>query len=96
VETSIISRPSRSSAAITTTSKCGFGFSAVIIRTNARRLEALHDGNLPVDYSRALLIHILLERARAVVDVGNAIYTLQRGLVVTPLPGDEPRPARLG
>ena len=34
--------------------------------------EALHDGNLPIEYSRALFIHILLDRARAVVDLGNA------------------------
>ena len=52
METSIISRPSRSSAAITTTSKCGFGFSAVIIRTNAGRLEALRlvDGSVEVTW----------------------------------------------
>jgi hypothetical protein len=52
------------------------------------KFEALHDGNLPREYSRALFIHILLDRARAVVDIGNAIYALQRNLVVTPLPGD--------
>ena len=54
--------------------------------------EALHDGNLPMEYSRALFIHILLDRARAVVDLGNAFYALQRNLVVTPLPGDLPSP----
>jgi hypothetical protein len=63
--------------------------------------EALHDDDaLPMDYSRALFIHIMLDRARAVVEIGNAVYALQRNLVVTPLPGDEheraphPRAAR--
>ena len=37
-----------------------------------------------------MFIHILLDRARAVVDVGNAFYALQRNLVVTPFPGDLP------
>jgi hypothetical protein len=39
-------------------------------------------------YSRVLFIHIMLDRARAVVEIGNAIYSLQRNLLVTPLPGD--------
>jgi hypothetical protein len=50
--------------------------------------EALHDDALPIGFSRALLIDIMLDRARAVIELGNAIYALQRNLVVTPLPGD--------
>jgi hypothetical protein len=47
-----------------------------------------HDDLLPVEYSRALFMQIMLDRARAVVDIGNAIHTLQRNAVVAPLPGD--------
>jgi hypothetical protein len=48
----------------------------------------LHDdATLPMGFSRALLIGIMLERARAVVEIGNACYALQRNRVVTPFPG---------
>ena len=51
--------------------------------------EALHDDvTLPIAYSRALFIDIMLDCARAVVEIGNAFYSLQRNVVVTPLPGD--------
>ena len=51
--------------------------------------QALHSNNkVLMAYSRALFIHMVLDRARAVVEIGNAFYSLQRNLVVTPLPGD--------
>ncbi len=51
--------------------------------------EALHDDlTLPREFSDALFQDIMMERARAVLDVGNAIYSMQRNRVVTPFPGD--------
>jgi hypothetical protein len=36
------------------------------------KFEALHDDHLlPMEYSRALLISIMLDRARAVVEIGT-------------------------
>jgi hypothetical protein len=43
---------------------------------------------LPLEFSDALFQDIMMERARAVLDVGNAIYSMQRNLMVTPFPGD--------
>ena len=39
------------------------------------------------------MIYIVLDRARAVLDIGNAIYALQRGQTVIPFPYAE-RPSR--
>jgi hypothetical protein len=51
------------------------------------KFEALHDDDtLPVNYSRALFVHIMLDRARVVIEIGNPLYALQRNLVVTSLP----------
>jgi hypothetical protein len=36
----------------------------------------------------------MLERGRAVVEIGNATYSLRRNLVVIPLRGDEPSARR--
>jgi hypothetical protein len=53
------------------------------------KLEALHnEQTMPLAFSDALFQDIMLERARAVLDVGSAIYSLQRNRVVTPFPGD--------
>ena len=53
------------------------------------KFEALHDEHtLPLEFSDALFQDIMMERARAVLDVGNAIYSMQRNRVVTPFPGD--------
>jgi hypothetical protein len=53
------------------------------------KFEALHDGHtLPLEFSDALFQDIMMERTRAVLDVGNAIYSMQRNRVVTPFPGD--------
>ncbi len=49
-------------------------------RDDEKRAAFEHDDDnwLPMDYSRALFIHIMLDRARAVVEIGNAIYALRR------------------
>jgi hypothetical protein len=51
--------------------------------------ESLHDERfLPMGFTLAMLTNIMLDRARAVVEIGNAIYALRRNIVVTPLAGD--------
>jgi hypothetical protein len=48
---------------------------------------ALHErGVLPTELSEALMVATMLERARAVIDLGNAIYSLQRNQVIAPFP----------
>jgi hypothetical protein len=39
-----------------------------------------------MELSEALMVDMMLERARAVLDVGNAIYALQRDQVLVPFP----------
>ena len=49
--------------------------------------EALHHPDvLPRELSEAFMIDMMLERARAVLDIGNAIYSLPRNLVIAPFP----------
>jgi hypothetical protein len=50
--------------------------------------EALHGDVLPVELTRALMIEIMLDQARAVVVIGNAIFALRNNIAITPLPGD--------
>jgi hypothetical protein len=56
--------------------------------------EALHDQHtLPLDFSDVLFQDIMMDRGRAVLDVGNAIYSMQRNRgvrVIHPYVGSEP------
>jgi hypothetical protein len=38
-----------------------------------------------------MLVGIMLDRVRAVLDIGNAIYNLRRNVAICPFPGDEAR-----
>ena len=40
------------------------------------------------DVMKALVIVLLLEKSRAVIDVADAIFAIRTGAVVVPLPGD--------
>jgi hypothetical protein len=54
--------------------------------------ESLHDGILPVaEHSRAVFVGMMLDRARAVIEIGNAIFALKRNAAISPFPGDEQR-----
>jgi len=56
-------------------------------RDKRAAFEALHDPDvLPMELSEAFMVDMMLERARAVLDVGNAIYALQRDQVILPFP----------
>ena len=55
------------------------------------KLDALLQGHpMKRGLSEVLFIDLMLDRARAIMDVGNAIYCLQRDRVITPFPGDIP------
>jgi hypothetical protein len=55
------------------------------------KLDALLQGHpLARPLSEVLFVDLMLDRARAIMDVGNAIYCLQRDRVITPFPGDAP------
>lgn len=55
------------------------------------RFEALHDGVKPLmEHSEAMFVAIVLDRARAVIEIGNAIFALRANVVVSPLLGDTP------
>jgi hypothetical protein len=53
------------------------------------QFEALQSQTLPVEVSLNLLAGIVLDRVRAVLDIGNAIYNLRRNVAISPFPGDE-------
>lgn len=55
------------------------------------RFEALQGETLPAEVSLNLLVGIMLDRARAVLDIGNGIFDLRRNVAICPFPGDEPR-----
>jgi len=55
------------------------------------QFEALQRETLPVEVSLNMLVGIMLDRVRAVLDIGNAIYNLRRNVPVCPFPGDEAR-----
>ena len=57
------------------------------------QFEALQGEALPVEVSLNLLVGIVLDRARAVLDIGNAIYAMRRNMAICPFPGDEVRRA---
>jgi hypothetical protein len=57
------------------------------------QFEALQSETLPVEVSLNLLAGIVLDRVRAVLDIGNAIYNVRRNLAICPFPGDEPNDA---
>lgn len=59
------------------------------------RFEALQSETLPVEVSLNLLAGIVLDRVRAVLDIGNAIYNVRRNLAICPFPGDEPTARRI-
>ena len=54
--------------------------------------EALHHGMPPAvrEHSEAMFMAMVLDCARAVIDVGNAIFALRQNAAVSPLPGDTP------
>ena len=51
-------------------------------------------GEVPASWTtdavRALLIALLLEKARAIIDVADAVFAIRTGAPVVPLPGDTP------
>lgn len=52
-------------------------------------LESLRDQEfLPKEFTRAVFIDMMLDKARAVVELAHLIRCLQRNLVIEPLPGD--------
>ena len=55
------------------------------------QFEALQGETLPPEVSLNLLVGIMLDRVRAVLDVGNAICDLRRNVAICPFPGDEAR-----
>lgn len=59
--------------------------------TKRATFEALHHGLQPtIEYSEAVFVGMMLDQARAVIDVGNAIYALRQNAAITSLPGDIP------
>ena len=53
--------------------------------------EALHYGMQPmIEYSEAVFVEMMLDQARAVIDVGNAIYARRQNEAINPLFGDTP------
>jgi hypothetical protein len=58
------------------------------------RLAPVDAGEVPdpwtTDAVHALLIALLLEKARSVIDVADAIFAIRTGAPVVPLPGDTP------
>ena len=55
------------------------------------QFEALQSETLPVEVSLNMLAGIMLDRVRAVLDIGNAIYNVRRNIAICPFPGDEIR-----
>lgn len=53
--------------------------------------EALHHGMQPlVEHTEAVFVGMMLDRARAVVEIGNAIFALRQNIAISPFPGDVP------
>jgi hypothetical protein len=52
---------------------------------------AFQGETLPADVSLKLLVGMMLDRVRAVLDIGNAIYDLHRNVPIRPFPGDKAR-----
>src|SRR6185295_6934340 len=48
------------------------------------QFEALQSETLPVEVSLNLLAGIVLDRVRAVLDIGNAIYSMRRNIAICP------------
>jgi hypothetical protein len=57
----------------------------------AAQFEALHHGMRPlIEFSEARFVAIVLDKARAVIEIGNAIFALRTNAPIVPLPGDRP------
>jgi hypothetical protein len=60
-------------------------------RDEEKRLafEALHHGMQPmIEHSEAVFVAMMLDQARAVIEIGTAIFALRQNAAISPLPGD--------